>query len=478
MWQAKPSCRLPLRYRWSVPRTLDRAFSRPAPAPAWLLAVALVLGTVAGCALARTSPDATAAGDRSQQVDPRSWLDAEALVEALGLAHGRLLAAGFPSLAADRDALFEVVRIALAPFRVAPAFFDDNARLSLLFALAHRHRQAAGDVGFLQHAVYLLAREHLQPREPWPDRHAGETPDLAHRAAIYASHRDDQRSRQVGELVVQRDWLAPVREKLGLRSGQERPFRIVVVDFAPGSARAEAFAKALGLDQRWLPPLWSHDLGDHTVLAFTRPYAEQILAIDEQDEDERARRIALVVHEYIHSQDVLSSGELGLLFEEQRAERLSGSRHGYLEVKQFFIYLRVVTGFDADAAIARHPRDRLGFYRAVADGVGLDALAEIASLFPQAYLDTPNESMQVVDRHLGGRDGVLKRLLAGEIAAGREAAMDRRFHQRIDELARILGRERVRADAENHLAQVYRLPAMAARLIALLDADDGAQPAD
>ncbi len=66
-------------------------------------------------------------------------------------------------------------------------------------------------------------------------------------------------------------------------------------------------------------------------------------------EEYEARDRAAIVHEYVHSQEPLNRGMVGLALEELRAEYFSGGINGYLDVKRHFSLIRLVDGIDVTA---------------------------------------------------------------------------------------------------------------------------------
>lgn len=388
----------------------------------------------------------------------------------LAEAYNRLNAYGVRELQpARKAAILGATEQILREFPVDGEFFSSDLRLLTLFALADRSLGSVEEAEFLRHAAYLLTRDHLTRSVAIPDRHRGEEKDPAEVRAVYRRFRDERLTRRLRTRFAEADLLSDTRSGLGLAEQTEVEVEVFALDFDNDEPRAEEFRRAVGAVATWLPPMWSTEVGDEPILAFTRSYAERLVgARGVQDE----RTVAFVAHEFVHSQGgMLVADKLGLLVEERRAELLSGDLHGYLEVKQFGIYLWAVTGYDILKDLRAYPRDGLRVYVNMARAIGLNAMLEVIYSFPQAYLAHPNESMEAIDAHLDGRDGVLRRLLQREIQSGREDAMNARFLDRIERLAEILGRDRVPDDAKYNLAQRYGLPTMAERIQQLLGAE-------
>ncbi len=62
-----------------------------------------------------------------------------------------------------------------------------------------------------------------------------------------------------------------------------------------------------------------------------------------------AREAAVIRHEYVHSQKIMTRGvhsQLGLSVEERRAELLSGDKQGYQTEKNFFLDMTYVTNYN------------------------------------------------------------------------------------------------------------------------------------
>lgn len=148
------------------------------------------------------------------------------------------------------------------------------------------------------------------------------------------------------------------------------------------------------------------------------------------DEDQKARDMAVLEHEFVHTQNPLMlDGEpyFGIALEERRAEYFSDDKMGYLDVKQLMIDLETVTGFNIKSWFEKHKNsDRVEAYIDLANSLGTQAALEIALTVPQRYQNDSKSLQKMVSEYLGPPDELLKRFYGQALANGQETDIDAR----------------------------------------------------
>lgn len=125
------------------------------------------------------------------------------------------------------------------------------------------------------------------------------------------------------------------------------------------------------------------------------------------DESDWSRDLALVEHEYTHTQGSLIKGiGPGIALEELRAEYFSGNRHGYLDIKKYFMGVRMLTGYSPVDSFEQDgkPYDSNTYYTDIAKSIGLDGLLDCLTAIPANYIANEHASkyLKAVVAHNGG----------------------------------------------------------------------------
>ena len=174
-------------------------------------------------------------------------------------------------------------------------------------------------------------------------------------------------------------------------------------DYVKGlQENGRAFNTALGREGDFAPA-WVTTFSDGTkYLCLALPTAEKVLYEDEErasyySEDDRLRDIAIVEHEYTHTQKGLLFDEhvgLGIALEELRAEHFSGDKHGYTDIKKFFMGMGIITGFSPKYSFEKDDTayDEERFLTDIAQNTGLDGLLDTMTTIPGNYAEDEHAS--------------------------------------------------------------------------------------
>jgi hypothetical protein len=172
------------------------------------------------------------------------------------------------------------------------------------------------------------------------------------------------------------------------------------------------FSEVLGRKSMFAPA-WVKNFGDgRQYLCLTLPTAEKVMYKDEErsdryEEDDWSRDLALVEHEYTHTQGTLIQNiGPGIALEELRAEHFSGNMHGYLDIKKYFMGVRMLTGYNAVNSFEKDgkPYDSDTFFTEVAINLGLEGMLDCLTAIPANYAENEHASkyLKAVVAHNGG----------------------------------------------------------------------------
>lgn len=169
------------------------------------------------------------------------------------------------------------------------------------------------------------------------------------------------------------------------------------LDYTQGlKNNGKALQEAVGRETQ-IAPAWVVTYEDGSRdLCIPSSIAEKILYPDEErasyyNDAERQRDIAVLKHEYTHTQKMLLFDEnigLGIALEELRAEHFSGDKQGYTDIKKFFMGMGMLTGYSPKKSfeIDGHPYDEEKFFEDIAKNIGLDGLLDAITVIPSNYV--------------------------------------------------------------------------------------------
>lgn len=159
------------------------------------------------------------------------------------------------------------------------------------------------------------------------------------------------------------------------------------------------------------------DSGEVPTLTLRAPEAHLILNLMNgkktgiKDPVELERRLAIIRHEYAHTQKYLHRGEnvqLGLNLEERKAELASGDKQGYMDVKFMFTVLSQATGVKLPELMRESLReeDALGtFLSKSAKNIGLRNTLLLMATKPLPYDSNPAHAKEFAQLGCLVKDG-------------------------------------------------------------------------
>lgn len=391
----------------------------------------------------------------------------------------------------NRPEILSAGKELIEQFGIKPSLFETGDR-SLVFAgLASRaadDKDTSNEQAFVADAMALLAYEHsdrlAEAAKIIESEESGY--DETNVLRVYEKYTDTELSAVVSE-KLHNGFLDPVKEKLGITQENEDPFDVRVLTIADTSQlygidapapnydldfyssefqsqtqtkqdvdawkaglekRAEEFAKEMGQDSIF-GPAWVHESKGKRTLCISSALAEKIRDPEViknttwYNQDELDRDLAILAHEYTHTQGgvkVDGGVTFGINLEELRAERFSGDKQGYQEVKAFFQYYDILTGQN----VAREMDERVKggtteeAFGAIANKIGLTKMIDVMLAVPNNYINKQsNVFLREAYEHIGGLDGVLKSIYDMQIAAGNELAINDRFNTIAEKLVEI-----------------------------------------
>lgn len=132
---------------------------------------------------------------------------------------------------------------------------------------------------------------------------------------------------------------------------------------------------------------------------------------DDFARDNLVRDFHIVQHEYAHTQKSISMGrhiQLGLLYEERKAEHLSGDKHGYVDIKHLFTDIQMGSGVDLVELVGESVKqeDALSDLLAkTSNSLGFRTALLLMAAKPLPYDKNPEHARQFADlNHLVGED--------------------------------------------------------------------------
>lgn len=194
-------------------------------------------------------------------------------------------------------------------------------------------------------------------------------------------------------------------------------------------------------------PAWVTTLDSgRKILCLALPTAEKVLYRKEArsryySEEDYEHDLALVKHEYTHTQKMLlfdGSVGLGIALEELRAEHFSGDKHGYTDIKKYFMGMRMITGYSPKDSFelngAAYDEER--FLADIAKNVGLDGFLDVMTVIPGNYAKDEHASsyLKGIVSHNGDSLSKQFRNLYNKYYDADPQAVESRLNESIDRL--------------------------------------------
>lgn len=394
-----------------------------------------------------------------------------------------------PELDERRDEIDATGRSLIGEFEIGPDFFSQATNVMLFASISDRWSRLGqaedldGEKQYLTDALGLLSYAHT---DKFPevkasiDRENGGGMNDEQELEVYDRYTDTQLTEEL-VAAINDGMLDEVKQRLGVNSENEQPYEVKVLNITTHSAvehglaeptidmdqfagdvksmyaamdeqamlrknfkdwkeslvkRGLDFAAQMGREVTDFAPAWVRRGADgKAMLCLTTAAAKKLLHPESTGtyytEDDRKREIAALEHEYVHTQDGLRTGDFGIALEEMRAERNSGSKLGYLDVKSFFKDIECITEFSVNDLVCSHHRasNAVDAYAEIARSIGIDNMLDVLLVSPRAYADQPNANIIKLraGEYIGGMDGITQRLMQREASAGRGSQMDQRI---------------------------------------------------
>ncbi len=395
-------------------------------------------------------------------------------------------AGSIPELEANRESVESAAQELIEDFGIDDSFFDAPERSLVFLSIAAKlvavkEKEREGGLQFAEReyiadTTLVLARKHVTGfddiRQALEDEHNQSQLSEKARAEAYDKFTDIQFTERMTQ-AIDDGLLDDVKERLGITAENEDPYKLRVLSINENGSdvynfklpkfptdealekmspaekktaydnweidiaakkqweeglieRRQKFFNALGRDE--IEALaWVTSIDGVQQLCITSTLAERFLdaedvAADNYGEGERDRELALIEHEYTHTQGGLlvdGDNEFGLTVEELRAEYGGRNKQGYGDAKNFANDLGVITGVDLRSLIGEGQEKggkQAELMTSLANAYGLESVVDILAVMPANYVK-PQRSpvLRAIQSHVGGFDGVEKRLMDRQI---------------------------------------------------------------
>jgi hypothetical protein len=234
--------------------------------------------------------------------------------------------------------------------------------------------------------------------------------------AWLSSVENPQLSGELRDIFNNTDFLSEVRTSLSVTAETEDRFGLKVIEL--GEAGEADYAENVARDaEATVPEAYMHIASDgRRTLVIRSSQLESIkksIADPENLDDNEQHEVAYVRHEYVHSQKSILLGkdhETGLAMEELRAERLSGNKGGYGNIKDLMNFVNISAHFDwyeATELSAKNPESSTAeFMSRLANGVDLETMTNLMVMTQPSYEGFDESINTEVVEHISKKYGV------------------------------------------------------------------------
>jgi uncharacterized protein YpmB len=336
----------------------------------------------------------------------------------------------------------------------------DSTTQLIALGTAYLYAEKKTDKSVARNKLYLLFQESISQLPSGITDENASMPKADQAKIIYEKYQDKGLSNSIRKTISERGLEKQAKEILKITDGQLADYQVYAMNFDPKSDEEKKFTTEMKYTG-WMPSLWTQSYPDAKFVGFTKKYAQDFIS-ESSDLTQ-----AYFLHEFSHTQKPLSRGGLGFLAEERKAEEISGNKGSYYDVKQFFIYLNIFTGFDALKVIADDPTNANLLYVEMYKNIGVELADSVFSSFPNVYTENASTPIRIVSKK-----HTLDNTLRLAIALGAEqdlSGQQKRLQDRANRLISVLGsKERAINDTEENLAKIYRMPSAAEQLLKYL----------
>lgn len=408
-----------------------------------------------------------------------------------------VLARDIPEVAESRDSIEGGAKLIIDELGIRPELFKSYPHSLLFAALSERYGDLENRKGELSVDAYTREKEFICDAAfllvgkkgglyPQIKDLIDEDDNLSEQTQekLYDKFTNRQVTKELTDAINQ-GLLSEVKTRLGITAENEDPFEVRVLNvgqdiivlygikptitpelqekhysdpawkehfdnadlytkYAKGLADNTAeFLRLTGTAQ--LPVAWQQTVNGVNTLVLPLPFAEKILYRDEVRsesyvEDDLNRDIAVLEHEYTHTQGGLNLDNnvfFGVALEERRAELFSGDRQGYKEIKEFFTDINTVTGTDLMKYMCEHEKggDPKELFTFLVSSWGLQATLEFVLTAPPQYIKSSRPLQKNIADYLGGPDAWTKKMYAKIIKEGKADEVNERIDKVVDRFA-------------------------------------------
>lgn len=332
----------------------------------------------------------------------------------------------------------------------------DTAKQLTALGAAYLYSEKKVDKEVSRYKLYMLFQDDLVTAPAGIIDENAKMPDSAQAKKIYEKYQDKNLSEQLSKTIDSIKLEDMAKQILKITDDQVAEYQIYAMNFDSKTEQEKKFMDDMKFSG-WMPSIWTQSYTDARFVGFTKKYAQEF--INSTDETSQA----YFLHEFSHTQSPLNKGGLGVLPEERKAEEISGNKGTYFDVKQFFIYLNVFTGYDALASLASNPTNAESVYVDLYKNVGVEIGDSVIASFPVVYIEGANTPVKTVSKRHN-----LNSTLQLAIASGKakdQGGQKKRLQERADKLITVLGtKEKALNDVNTNLSVTYQMPAAAEQI--------------
>lgn len=365
-------------------------------------------------------------------------------------------------------------------FEISDDVFSDFGNALVLTAVANRYARITGNVGQqgeeLQYLSHIIAtvNDDKRPGQIEAQNSNNLSVSDVHKKEVFDKYSQPELTEDLNEYLHNPDF-DELRRRLGVQEDSPYELRVLSIDtgdsfglvpsvdwneegVSHGDISAEEqFRKSYqdGLLRRTsqfnqdlrrdeiFAPAWVTHFDDGTkYLCVTSALAEKIMYPSEErasyyTESSHEDDLAILKHEFTHTQgEIADEPTLGIALEELRAEHFSGNKHGYTDVKRFFMGVRMITGYDVAKSFepGGQPYSKEEFFADIARNIGIDGFLDCMVAIPNTYVDdeeSPRFIKELV-QHNGGLSGLFQSFYEREVSVKGEEVVENRISDFVD----------------------------------------------
>jgi len=332
----------------------------------------------------------------------------------------------------------------------------DTAKQLFALGASYLYSEKKVDKEVSRYKLYMLFQDDLVKAPAGIIDENAKMPDSAQAKKIYEKYQDKNLSSQLSKAIASRKLEDKAKQILKITDEQLVEYQLYAMNFDSKTDQEKKFMDEMKYSG-WMPSIWTQSYTDARFVGFTKKYAQEF--INSADETSQA----YFLHEFSHTQSPLNKGGLGVLPEERKAEEISGNKGTYYDVKQFYIYLNVFTGYDALASLANNPTNAETVYVDLYKNVGVEIGDSMIASFPVVYIEGANTPVKTVSKRHNLNSTLQLAIASGKLTD--QSGQKKRLRERADKLISVLGtKEKALNDVNTNLSITYQMPAAAEQI--------------